>query len=150
MRSSFRATGLSRGAQFRPPTGHKERPRHTGRFHPPETSDAYAFSLLVAWRFAPALGKTQSDLAGSKRKRSFSIIRGSKEVQFMLRSPSARRLRALRLNQRRSTWLPGGRAGYSCGTAPDLHRLRLYALASGPEGTSVTNLLCERNGKRQW
>ena len=37
--------------------------------------------------------------------------------------------------------------GYSCGTAPDLHRLRLYALASGPEGTSGMNLLCERNGK---
>ena len=40
---------------------------------------------------------------------------------------------------------PGSRGislpGYSCGTAPDLHRLRLYALASGPQGTPVAGSL---------
>jgi hypothetical protein len=38
------------------------------------------------------------------------------------------------VRQRRSTWLPARKAGYSCGTAPDSHRLRLWPSASGPEG----------------
>jgi hypothetical protein len=37
------------------------------------------------------------------------------------------------------------RHGYSCGTAPDLHRLRLYPFLSGGEGTLTTGLFnCEK------
>jgi hypothetical protein len=36
-----------------------------------------------------------------------------------------------------------GIPGYSCGTAPDLHRLRHYALASGPQGTPAAYPLTE-------
>jgi len=42
---------------------------------------------------------------------------------------------------------PGSRGaspGYSCATAPDLHRLRHYALASGPEGTPTALSVCWR------
>jgi len=37
---------------------------------------------------------------------------------------------------RRASWLSsGGPPDHSCGTAPDFHRLRLSAPASGPMGT---------------
>src|SRR5438270_8344416 len=39
--------------------------------------------------------------------------------------------------------------GYSCGTAPDLHRLRLQAPASGPWGTSIKRF-CSRRKLHAW
>ncbi len=59
----------------------------------------------------------------------------------------------MKIHERRATWLHRSclRAiyfardsrlvgCYSCGTAPDLHRLRLSALASGPVGTPPEGL----------